>query len=33
LFARLTPSHFDVLMLAITLAAGATSVALGLGSL
>ena len=33
LFARMTPGHFDVLMLSITLATGATSVALGLASL
>jgi uncharacterized protein len=33
LFARMTPRHFDVLMLSITLATGATSVALGLASL
>jgi uncharacterized membrane protein YfcA len=33
LFARLTPSHFDGLLLVITLATGATSVALGLSSL
>lgn len=33
LFARMTPRHFDGLMLSITLATGATSVALGLASL
>jgi uncharacterized membrane protein YfcA len=33
LFARLTPGHFEVLLLAITLATGATSVVLGLTSL
>ena len=33
LFARMTPGHFDVLMLSITLATGATSVVLGLSSL
>jgi uncharacterized membrane protein YfcA len=33
LFARISPGHFHVLMLAITLATGATSVVLGLSSL
>jgi hypothetical protein len=33
LFARMTPGHFDVLMLSITLATGATSVVLGLSSI
>jgi len=33
LFARLTPRHFEVLLLAITLATGATSVVLGLSSI
>jgi hypothetical protein len=33
LFARMSPGHFDVLMLSITLATGATSVVLGLSSI
>jgi uncharacterized membrane protein YfcA len=33
LFARLTPRHFEVLLLAITLASGGASLVLGLGSL